>query len=146
MSLETLSHISGILGFLAVIFTVFITYRKKLLRTGFTLFRDQYRAEMDDFKMYIRGDINMLREMMNENDERHTKTLSRIVEYYKKTTDSVTEQAGICKLIRVEDKGSRKVEDIWKKKMKDELDGVQKDVMEMKKSIEHIRKSVNGKT
>ena len=35
MTLETLSHISGILGFLAVIFTVFITYRKKLLRTGF---------------------------------------------------------------------------------------------------------------
>jgi len=145
MTLETWSHISGILGFLAVIFTVYLTHRKKLLKTGFTLFRDQYRTEMDDFKTYIRDDINMLREMMNENDARHTKTLGRIVEYYKKTTDSVAEQANICKLIRVEDKGTRKVEDIWKKKMKTELDSVQNDINEMKQSIEHIKKSVNRK-
>jgi len=87
----------------------------------------------------------MLREMMNENDDRHTKTLGRIVEYYKKTTDSVAEQANICKLIRVEDRGNRKMEDVWKKKMKSELDAVQEDIKEMRASIEHIRKSVNGK-
>ena len=132
MNLEMLSHIGGLIGVASALFFGFMAYRKKLLNTGFTAFRTQYRQEMDDFKDNILTN-------MNKNDERHSKTLNRIVELYEGTHDSVREQANTCKLIRVESAGAKKLEDSWKRNIKSELDQVQKDVAHMKKVINHVK-------
>ena len=139
MSLETLSHIAGIVGLIAVIFTFFLAYRKKLLNTGFSLFRNQYRIEMDEFKRHILNDISIYRDIMNRNNEQNTKAMNRIVELYENTHNSVKEQASTCKLIRVESSGAKKLEDVWKKNIKSELDQVQRDVAHMKKVINHVK-------
>jgi len=145
MNLETLSHIFGIGGFLVGIFTIFLAYRKRLLQTGFTNFQEQYRIEMDDFKKYIRNDINMFREMMNENDARHTKSLETIATYYKSTSDEVTKQSNVCKLIQKGNSINKKYSDDWNVNLKNELDDVQRDVTQMKRDIERIRSVINGK-
>ena len=139
INLETLSHIGGIVGVVAALFFAYLGHRKKLLNTGFTAFRTQYRQEMDDFKNNILSNVNLFRKMMDKNDERHSKTLDRIVELYEGTHNSVKDQANTCKLIRVERAGDKKVEDAWKTNMKKELHQVQEDVAHMKKVINHVK-------
>ena len=137
MNLETLSHIGGLIGVLSALFFAFMAYRKKLLNTGFDAFRNQYRIEMNDFKKSVLSDVNMFREMMNENDKRHIQTLNRIVELYESTNKSVGSQAKTCELLQVKKVGEKKIEEDWKRRFKNELDQVQKDVIYIKKVLNH---------
>ena len=139
MTLETVSHVFGVLGILTGLFVTYLAHRKKLLNTGLTVFREQYRVEMDDFKKNVLSMVNMFREMMNKNDEKHTDTLNRFVELYEKTSRSVSKQANVCELLQVKKEGEVKLEKEWKLRMKKELDQVQEDV-------KHIKKAINGKT
>lgn len=137
INLEMLSHIGGLIGVLAALLFSFMAYRKKLLNTGFDTFRDQYRNEMDDFKKNVLSSVNVFREIMNENDKRHTRTLNRIVELYESTNKSVTNQANTCNILQVKQVGEKKIEENWKIRMKTELGQVQKDVDHIKKAINH---------
>ena len=137
MNLEVLGQIGGLIGVLSAVFFAFMSYRKKLLRTGFDAFRNQYRSEMDDFKEFIRSDINMFREMANKNDERHTRIMERIVELYEKTSKSVEEQSTVCKILRSSTLNEKKLEDQWKRNIKSELAQVKEDVSAIKKSLNH---------
>lgn len=139
MNLETLSHIGGLIGALSALFFGFLAYRKKLLSTGFTLFRNQYRGEMDEFKRHILNDIGIYRDIMNRNNDQNTKAMNRIVELYESTHRSVEKQANTCKLIQVENSGAKKIEELWKKNMKKELDEVKQDVEHIRKSINHVK-------
>ncbi len=137
MNLEVLGQIGGLIGVLSAVFFAFMSYRKKLLSTGFDAFRNQYRSEMDDFKEFIRSDINMFREMANKNDERHTRIMERIVELYEKTSKSVEEQSTVCKILRSSTLNEKKLEDQWKRNIKSELAQVKEDVSAIKKSLNH---------
>ncbi len=137
MNLEVLGQIGGLIGVLSAVFFAFMSYRKKLLRTGFDAFRNQYRSEMDDFKEFIRSDINMFREMANKNDERHTRIMERIVELYEKTSKSVEDQSTVCKILRSSTLNEKKLEDQWKRNIKSELAQVKEDVSAIKKSLNH---------
>ena len=113
MELNIFSQIFGIVGVCLALFSAFLIYRKRLLNTGFDAFRNQYRIEMDDFKKNVLSNVNMFREMANENDKRHTRTLERIVDLYEKTSKTVSEQSNVCKLIQVKREGEDKIDTSW---------------------------------
>lgn len=125
-----MSEVIGILGLILAVGSAILAWRKKLLSTGFETFKQTYRIEMDDFKTTIRNYIN-------QNEERHSKTLNRIVELYENTHNEVTSQTNICKVIQARREGNIKFEEVWKKQIEDELNEVREDVRHIKKVINH---------
>jgi len=140
MTLENYSHIAGIAGLLAIIITFILGYRKKLLSTGFTMFKDHYnsfqneiRAEMADFKTTVRDYIN-------QNDERHTRTLERITEIFEQTQKSINKQTNVCKMVQVRKEGTLKREQDWKDRIENEIKDIYIDVEHIKDKINHEKK------
>ena len=147
MNLETWSHIAGIAGLIALLFSAFMAYRKKLLHTGFLAFRNQYRIEMDAFQASVLSKVDLFKEIMNKNDERYTKHLDRItgliIEGQKsnlKTQKAVEKQSSEYLISQVKKEGDVKVENAWKLNIKNELNKVQKDVAHIKDVINHTDK------
>lgn len=145
VSLESLSHTAGIIGVLSALFFAFMSYRKKLLNTGFTAFGDLYRHEMDDFKKEVFRSVNDLRKIMNQNEENHKKTLKHIVDLNLETQKQVIEQIGACKLIQGRKDVMTKTERDWKTKMEAKTGRIFDDVEEMKETISYIKGIINGK-
>ena len=138
MTLENYSHIAGILGLLSIVITLILGYRKKLLSAGFEAFRDQYklfqqeiRSEMNEFKTTVRDYIN-------QNDERHSRTLERITDIFEQTQDSIRKQTNVCKMVQVRKEGAFKREKDWKER-------IEKEITDIYVDVEHIKKKINGK-
>jgi len=138
MTLENYSHIAGILGLLSIVITLILGYRKKLLSAGFEAFRDQYklfqqeiRSEMNEFKTTVRDYIN-------QNDERHSRTLERITDIFEQTQDSIRKQTNVCKMVQVRKEGAFKREKYWKER-------IEKEITDIYVDVEHIKKKINGK-
>ena len=146
LTLESVSHIGGIIGILATLFFAFMTYRKKLLNAGFTAFSNQYRIEMDEFKKEVFRYIDDMRQLMNKNEDGHRKTLKQIVELNMETQKQVTKQIGACQLIQGKKDVIAKSEREWKLKIDKKTHDIYQDVEEMKKSIAYIKGKMNGKT
>ena len=121
ISLETWSHIVGVLGFISILISGLLTWRKGLLNTGFTKFQDLYRIEMTTFKGEVRGYINKA-------DERHTKTLDRIAELYEKTHNEILAQNLICKVVQGKKPEEMKLEKQWKNRIETELKVLEKKI------------------
>ena len=144
ITVETVAHIGGIIGVLSALFFGFMAYRKRLLNTGFTQFRGQYRTEMDLFQESVLMKVDIFKEIMNKNDERYTKHLDRIAELIIdgqkaniKTQKAIEKQSNVCLLLQERKSGNVKLAEEWKAKMKKELDKVQLDVAHIKKVLNH---------
>ena len=135
ISIETLSHIAGIMGLISIIITVMLTWRKHLLTSGFENFQDIYRIEMTEFKTTVR-------EYSGKNDDRHTRTLDRVAELYEKIQiqnqeihDQIIEQNKICDIVQSSKRIISKQETTWKKK-------IEFDLVELTKKIDHINEMI----
>jgi len=121
ISLETWSHIAGVLGLFAIVASGLLAWRKELLKLGFDKFQDLYRLEMTTFKSEVRG-------YMNKADERHTKILDRIAELYEKTHNEILAQNMICKVVQGRKPAEVKLEKEWKSRIETELNGLEKKI------------------
>lgn len=138
-----IDQIVGILGFLLAVLSAVLIWRKRLLNTGFEAFKETYRTEVKEFKVTITNDMadfksairnemadfrDTMRGYINQNEERHTKALNRVVELYTETHKEVTNQTGICRVIQAKREGTIKYEDEWKKQIEEELTEIKSDV------------------
>lgn len=130
-SLETLSHLAGVLGLASIIITAFLAYRKQLLRSGFTSFQDTYRTEMADFKKTVRDYIAI-------NDQRNHENIERIVELYSETRDLIKDQNKVCDIVQ-------STKPIIEKNEKEWRDRMEKEITELAEKISHINAVVNNK-
>jgi len=128
MTLENYSHIAGVAGIISIVITFILGYRKKLLMTGFNTFKDNYnlfrqeiRSEMIDFKTTIRDYIN-------QNDERHTRTLERVTQIFDDTQKAICKQTNACKMVQVRKEGASKRDSEWKERIEKEVKDIYNDV------------------
>lgn len=128
--LENIELLVGIGGGILGIIAVILVWRKNLLNSGFESFKEMYREEMDTFKKDVRGYIN-------KNDEKNTSNMARIVQLFEQTKEQVATQTGICRVIQARREGSTKADDMWRKRIEEELTEVQNDVKHIKKVINH---------
>ena len=130
LTLEFWSHIAGVLGLVAVAVTGVLAWRKHLLQNSFSTFQIIYRNEMDEFKKTVR-------EYINKNDERHEKTLNRIVELYQKTHDQIIEQGRVCSIVQASKPYQAKMDSEWKNKIEKDLSGVNKKLSDIEKIVKN---------
>ena len=93
---------------------------------------------MDEFKSTILSMMNTIRDIVNQNDERHTKTLDTIARYYQKTHDEIKEQNKICDIVQASKPIIAKQEKEWKQRIENEL-------LRIDKKVTHIEDCVNNK-
>lgn len=128
LTLEFWSHIAGVAGLVAVVVTSVLAWRKSLLSNSFATFQIIYRNEMDEFKKTVR-------EYINKNDERHEKTLNRIVELFTKTHEEIAEQNRVCGLVQAAKPYQAKQDQTWK-------DKIERDIDKMNNKLTHIENIV----
>lgn len=141
-TLETLSHISGVLGLVAIAVTSVLAYRKKLLNAGFENFQKIYSLEMQAHKENIHSEMidfkKEIRTYINQAEERHSKTLDQIAGLYVKTHEEIISQNRQCDLIQSTKPLLEEQERKWKNKVETELD-------EIRDKLSHIEDCVNNK-
>jgi len=135
---EGINIIIGVFGFLALLISAYIAHRKRIFDSGFNKFRDLYRVEMDEFKSTILSMMNTIRDIVNQNDERHTKTLDTIARYYQKTHDEIKDQNKVCDIVQASKPIIAKQEKEWKQRIENEL-------LRIDKKVTHIEDCVNNK-
>ena len=124
VNLESLSHVAGVIGVLATIGAIFLTYRKNLLTTGFKNFQDMYRLEMNDFKTTVRDYINT-------NDQRHTRHLERIVEMHAETLSQITELKKNAEVMVETKRVTNAAKQEWKARVEKDLEKLSKQVSQL---------------
>lgn len=141
----TVSDIIALIGLTLTIISVVLIWRKKLLKIGFDQFKSDYdilqraiRIEIDDFKTDVRGYIR-------DNQERHMKTLDRVVELYENIHKEIQQQNRVCDLVQATKPHIQKQENQWKASIKSELDEALKKINMLSKKISHIEDCVNNK-
>jgi len=138
---DILGLILSVIGTLLAVGAAVLAWRKKLLQTGFSDFKESYRSEINEFRHSARIEMDdfktTVRNYINQNEERHAKTLNRIVELYEQTHREVTTQTGMCRIIQAKREGTTKYEDEWKKQIEQELDEVRNDVKHIREVINH---------
>lgn len=131
ITLETWSHISGVMGIIAVIVTSILTWRKGLLKNGFDHFQEIYVIQMTEFKKTVR-------DYVNQNDARNSRTLDRVAELYEKTHVEIEKYVRAFDIFQERTKVEKIEEENWKRR-------VDKDLKLLTQKIDHIDKVVNNK-
>lgn len=135
MSLEQAAAITGVL---LTIFSVILVWRKNLLSMGFNAFKEDYRLFQQNLRIEIDDFKDTVREYINQNEDRHQRTLERITELYTQTARAIDKQSNACKMVQVRKEGTYKREKEWKEKIEKELD-------ELDRKVSHIENCVNNK-
>ena len=131
ISLETWSHIAGVMGLTTTLIFAFLAWRKGLIKMEFSKFQELYTTQMIDFKTEVRGYINKA-------DERNTKTLDHIAELYVKTHNEIVDQNRICDIVQAKKTIITRQERSWRKRIEDEL-------KILDKKMDHIEDCVDKK-
>jgi phage-related protein len=142
ISLETWSHIVGVIGFIMMLISVIIAWRKKIFKSGFMGFQDVYRADMAIYDAKMNDFKTEIRNYINKSDERHTRTLDRIAELYEQTHNDINRQIRVCDVIQATKEGADQANEVWKKSMDVNLQKLEKRIIH----IENCVNNASGKT
>ena len=133
ISLETWSHVAGVMGLTVTLIFAFLAWRKGLIKMEFGKFHELYTTQMSDFKTEVRGYINKA-------DASHTKTLDHIAELYVKTHNEIVDQNRICGIVQAQKPIITKTEKAWKARIEKEILSMDKKLIEIEIELRSQRK------
>jgi len=140
--LEKIELLIAIIGGAIGIISVILIWRKKLLNTGFEVFKETYRREMNDFKDAMHDKYfdfqKDVRGYINANHTEDSKKFDTLIQLSTKTSQDVCSQANICRVIQAKRDGLTKADEQRLTKIENELASI-------KKNVDHITDVINHK-